>query len=102
MTCKDLLQSLTDYMLGTLNTKQVQEVERHFRHCPTCTAVINTYKATCGLAQGIPPKETSADLRAQLISSIKEKVKQEDTTTSSPILVTNHASPDLRPLSKRN
>lgn len=47
--CHDLLNSLSDYVDGTLQAELCQEIERHLRDCNKCRVVVNTLKKTVEL-----------------------------------------------------
>jgi len=45
-TCHELLNSLSDYVDGTLGEELCVELERHLSDCENCQVVIDTLKKT--------------------------------------------------------
>jgi anti-sigma factor RsiW len=58
--CDALLQSLSEYIDGSLSDDMCQELLRHLEDCGNCRAVLNTTRRTIDLVR-MPP-EPSADL----------------------------------------
>ncbi len=69
--CEQLVESLSDYVDGTLDDALCVELERHLDECENCQVVVNTLKKTIDLyrmtAQGEDvPEEVRARLYARL------------------------------------
>jgi hypothetical protein len=43
-TCKEEVGLIADYLAGRLNAPVLAAFEKHLRHCPDCTAFLNTYR----------------------------------------------------------
>ena len=70
-TCKQLVESLSEYIDGSLDDTLCAELERHLESCDDCQVVVNTLKKTIELyritAQGEDvPEEVRARLYARL------------------------------------
>lgn len=50
-TCREVLDFLMAYLDGELPEDRVRIFERHLAVCPSCTAYLESYKATVRLAQ---------------------------------------------------
>lgn len=71
--CKDLLNFLSDYIDGTLNTTLCQEIEAHVAECTNCRVVVDTLKKTVSLyhEMGNEPTEISSQMREKLLRTLK-------------------------------
>jgi len=49
--CRDLLNSLSDYVDGSLQEELCVEIERHMSSCEDCRIVIDTLRKTVSLYQ---------------------------------------------------
>jgi anti-sigma factor RsiW len=63
MECKSLLESLSDYVDGTLSEELCEEIQRHIAECHNCQIVVDTlrrtvylYHATASELENVPPK----------------------------------------------
>lgn len=56
-TCHDLLDSLSDYIDGSLGEQLCAEIERHLENCDDCQVVVDTLRKTIYLyhATSSPP-----------------------------------------------
>lgn len=56
-TCHDLLDSLSDYVDGSLGEQLCAEIERHLENCTDCQVVVDTLRKTIYLyhATSSPP-----------------------------------------------
>ncbi len=69
--CEQLVQSLSEYIDGSLDETLCAELERHLEECENCQVVVNTMKKTIDLyrttTQGEDvPEEVRARLYARL------------------------------------
>lgn len=68
MTCKDLIESLAEYLDDTLAPDIVAEIERHLSGCDPCRAYLATYVKT---------RTISAEAnRVEIPEEMKERVKR--------------------------
>jgi len=49
LPCKHLVESLSDYVDGTLDENLCSELERHLRECEDCRVVVDTLRKTIDL-----------------------------------------------------
>jgi predicted anti-sigma-YlaC factor YlaD len=65
--CRDLLNSLSDYVDGSLQEELCAEIERHMSHCEDCRIVIDTLRKTVSLYRATPvPPPVPDDVRQRL------------------------------------
>lgn len=66
--CKDLLDSLSDYVDGTLGNAICQEIETHIAECSNCRIVVDTLRKTVSLYH------TTADEPANVPAPVRERL----------------------------
>jgi len=65
--CRDLLNSLSDYVDGSLQEEFCVEIERHMSACEDCRIVIDTLRKTVDLYQTTSgPSAVPDDVRQRL------------------------------------
>lgn len=69
MTCKELVELVTDYFEGRLPEVQREKFEDHLSWCPPCVVYLDQIKAVIGAAgklveQDVPPPARDALLHA--------------------------------------
>jgi anti-sigma factor RsiW len=80
MTCKELIEFLSDYLAGEVEPPQREAFERHLAVCPPCAAYLETFKRTIqlsrssfeedeGAARQMPEELVQAILRARATSA---------------------------------
>jgi len=80
MTCKELIEFLSDYLAGEVAPQQRQAFERHLAVCPSCAAYLETFKRTIQLSKSsfeqdesgvrqVPEELVQAILRARSTSA---------------------------------
>jgi anti-sigma factor RsiW len=70
--CKDLLDSLSDYVDGALGDSICQEIEAHIAECNNCRIVVDTLRKTVYLYQSTSdePADVPAQVRERLYRSL--------------------------------
>jgi anti-sigma factor RsiW len=69
--CKNLKNSLSDYIDGTLDESFCVELERHLSECTNCRVVVNTLKKTVELYHQVPDQvEVPAGAKERLFRSL--------------------------------
>jgi anti-sigma factor RsiW len=66
IACHQLLNSLSDYIDGTLSEDLCSELERHLATCENCQVVVNTTKKTIELYQNAERVDLPEGARARL------------------------------------
>ncbi len=66
-SCHRLLESLSEYLDGSLSENLCMDIERHLEECENCQIVVDTLRKTIYLyhATSTPP-EVPADVRKRL------------------------------------
>jgi anti-sigma factor RsiW len=59
--CHELLNSISDYLDGTLEEQHCRELEKHLKECENCNTVTNTMRKTLDLYHQISKKECLPD-----------------------------------------
>ena len=71
--CKSLLESLSEYVDGTLSEELCAEIQRHISACQNCSIVVDTLRKTIYLyhATTAEPANVPLDVRERLFHSLK-------------------------------
>lgn len=66
--CRDLLDSLSDYVDGTLGDELCEQLERHMLGCEDCRIVVDTLRKTISLyhASAAAPTAVPVEVRDRL------------------------------------
>lgn len=67
LKCQEVVELVTDYLVGALSVDQRVRVEKHLLVCPPCTTYLDQMKTTVELTRGLdgaPAEEIAADLMA--------------------------------------
>jgi anti-sigma factor (TIGR02949 family) len=66
-SCRKLLNSLSDYVDGTLGEQLCDDIERHLANCEDCRIVVDTLRKTVYLVHATSePEPVPADVRQRL------------------------------------
>jgi predicted anti-sigma-YlaC factor YlaD len=70
--CKTLLESLSDYVDGTLSKELCEEIQRHAAGCQDCRIVVDTLQKTVYLyhATANEPADVPPNVRDRLFRSL--------------------------------
>ena len=70
--CKSLLESLSDYVDGTLSEELCEEIQRHIDECQNCHIVVDTMRKTVYLyhATANEPADVPPNVRDRLFRSL--------------------------------
>lgn len=79
MVCKECIDTLGDYLDGSLREDLKLELDEHFKDCPPCVAFFNTYKKTTrlckdALAEVSVPEEVWAGIRSHLFEKVLREI----------------------------
>jgi anti-sigma factor RsiW len=72
MTCRQVVQVLTEYLDGSLPAAEQARVEEHLAGCDACTAFLAQLRTTERVVAGLAPVEVPADLKADLLRAFKD------------------------------
>ena len=78
MTCREMVEFLTDYSSGELPPAQVRIFEEHLDCCPPCLDYLESYKTTvrlgkavCQISDGPPPQDAPQELLRAILQARK-------------------------------
>jgi anti-sigma factor RsiW len=72
MTCRQVVQLLTDYLDGALSIADRRRVEEHLAGCDACTAFLAQLRTTGRVVARLAEVEVPAPLRAELIQAFRD------------------------------
>ena len=67
MSCKELVELVTDYLEGRLTGAELAGFEEHLSECPPCNVYLEQMRTTLRALGRIPEETISADARAELL-----------------------------------
>jgi anti-sigma factor RsiW len=71
MTCRQVVQLLTDYLDGALTAADRARVEDHLAGCAACTAFLAQLRVTGRVVAGLAALEVPAPLRTELLAAFR-------------------------------
>jgi anti-sigma factor (TIGR02949 family) len=75
LTCKDVIQALTEYLEGDLNPVERERFERHMADCTPCMAFLRTYEKSSELATAaLRAEEIPNELQERVRGFLREKL----------------------------
>ena len=72
MSCKELVELVTDYLEGRLPDATCQELEEHLKLCDGCTVYIEQMRVTLRALGTIPEETIPVQARQELIAAFRE------------------------------
>jgi len=67
MTCRELAETLLEYVAGELPPEQADRIRQHLCRCPPCVSYVETYQLTMRLSRQLPP----APVPPQLLERVR-------------------------------
>jgi len=74
LTCKELLNGLSDYVDGTLEEDVRRHLDQHVAECPNCWVVVDTTKKTIQIYKGMEPQSITPALHSRLMKALEKKM----------------------------
>jgi predicted anti-sigma-YlaC factor YlaD len=71
MTCKELVELVTEYLEGTLSTLDSTRFEEHLAECPGCRTYLQQMRQTIRVLGRLPEEALSADSREELLRAFR-------------------------------
>jgi anti-sigma factor RsiW len=71
MTCRELVELVTDYLEGTLSPRDHRRVQAHLVHCDGCTAYIEQFRETIRLTGGLREDDLEPAAREALLAEFR-------------------------------
>jgi anti-sigma factor RsiW len=71
LTCKQLVELVTEYFEGTLSPAERSRFEEHVMSCPPCWAHLKQMRATIDLLGSIPEETVSPEAEQALVEAFR-------------------------------
>ena len=72
MNCRELAETLLDYITGELAEEHRRQIEEHLGCCPPCVTFIETYQVTIKLTRRLPQAPVPPELKERLEAALRE------------------------------
>ncbi len=77
LTCREIVQLMTEYLEDTMSTKARLRFERHVAICPACRGFLAQMRETVRLSGEITEESLSRETRHELLAAFRDwKPKQ--------------------------
>ncbi len=74
MTCKQVLNDLSEYLDGELDPVLVQNLTLHLEHCEDCRIVVDTTRKTIEVSCNSQPASLPQDVQDRLTRTVGKKM----------------------------
>ena len=71
LTCREVVELLSDYLEGVLPAGEGARVEAHLATCPDCLAYLEQLRATIGALGRLREQDLPRPLRARLLAAFR-------------------------------
>ena len=75
MTCKDVIDILSEYLEEALDATAVASLEQHLRDCPPCVAYLRTFRKSRQLVGQVGQAPMPPELKQRLRSFLAEQLR---------------------------
>ena len=72
LTCRELVELVTDYLEGTLSPHDRLDFERHLVWCSWCRDYVDQMRASIQLTGTVAEEEPPSPLREQLLDAFRD------------------------------
>ena len=72
ITCRELVQLITDYLEDDLSKRDRRRFERHLRGCDGCTTYVEQMRQTVRLAGSLGEGDVPPDARDELLAAFSD------------------------------
>jgi anti-sigma factor RsiW len=72
MTCRELVQVITDYLEGSLSRRDRRRFERHIRGCDGCTTYVEQMRETIRLTGVLGEDDLAPEAREELLAVFRD------------------------------
>jgi anti-sigma factor RsiW len=76
MSCRDLVELVTEYLEGTLPPAERERFEEHLGVCPPCKMYLDQLRQTVRACGGLPRETISDDARRALLDVFRDWKKR--------------------------
>ena len=71
LTCRELVELVTDYLEGSLDDATRRRVDEHLAACPGCTAYLDEMRVTIWLTGTLTERDLGAPARDSLLHAFR-------------------------------
>lgn len=75
MTCRKVIQQLSEFLDRELEPDLAEELSRHLEHCEDCKLVVNTTRKTIEIYCNTEPMELPPAVRERLERALTERLR---------------------------
>jgi anti-sigma factor RsiW len=72
MNCRELVESITDYLEGQLPVAETQRLEEHLAECPGCRTYLEQMRGLIHAAGKLEEREISTEAKAKLLGIFRD------------------------------
>jgi anti-sigma factor RsiW len=72
MSCKEIVELVSDYLEGRLSAAEAERFDAHLRVCPPCGVYLEQMRITLTALGHIPEESIPAGARAELLSAFSD------------------------------
>ena len=72
LTCRDLVELITDYLDDVLDARTTDLVEQHLALCAGCETYLNQMRRTASLLGEIPVETLTVQMQATLLDAFRD------------------------------
>ena len=72
LTCRELVELVTDYLEGVLDAPTRAELEAHLQLCDACAEYVRQMRITMQMVGTVPLESLSTDTRADLLAAFRD------------------------------
>jgi anti-sigma factor RsiW len=72
MTCRELVELVTDYVEGRMEAPVRERFEEHLDACPACRIYLEQMRATIATLGRIPPESLSSRAEEELLAAFRD------------------------------
>jgi anti-sigma factor RsiW len=71
LTCRELVELVTEYLDGALAPTEIARFEAHLAHCPECRGHLDDMRLTIQLLGGLTEQSLSPSVVADLVGAFR-------------------------------
>jgi anti-sigma factor RsiW len=71
LTCRELVELVTDYLEGALPPQQRERFERHLELCPGCATYVEQFRETIALTGALREDDIGPRVRDELLAQFR-------------------------------
>jgi Predicted transmembrane transcriptional regulator (anti-sigma factor) len=72
LTCKEVVELVTDYLEGVLPSEKRAELEAHLADCPGCTNYIEQMRLTIGVLRNLSQEPVFPATKEELVQAFRQ------------------------------